>query len=97
METPVYLALLPSDAGAHVLFVMEKKVERWGHAYQSSLHGPKYVQCPDLNKDTYFDLVQNIPIQKIRKTRSAFLHMEYCFDLGTSMLLSCDNCDIGGN
>uniref|UniRef100_A0A673SYV4 Carbonyl reductase 1 n=1 Tax=Suricata suricatta TaxID=37032 RepID=A0A673SYV4_SURSU len=30
-ETPVYLALLPSDAkGPHREFVMEKKVEQWG-------------------------------------------------------------------
>uniref|UniRef100_A0A9L0T5G0 Carbonyl reductase (NADPH) n=1 Tax=Equus caballus TaxID=9796 RepID=A0A9L0T5G0_HORSE len=30
-ETPVYLALLPSDAkGPHGEFVMEKKVEKWG-------------------------------------------------------------------
>uniref|UniRef100_A0A8I3QCZ3 Carbonyl reductase (NADPH) n=1 Tax=Canis lupus familiaris TaxID=9615 RepID=A0A8I3QCZ3_CANLF len=34
-ETPVYLALLPSDAeGPHGEFVMEKKVEQWGLSFQ---------------------------------------------------------------
>ncbi|XP_032248516.1 carbonyl reductase [NADPH] 1-like [Halichoerus grypus] len=34
-ETPVYLALLPSDAEEpHGEFVMEKKVEQWGPLYQ---------------------------------------------------------------
>ncbi|CAD7693635.1 unnamed protein product [Nyctereutes procyonoides] len=34
-ETPVYLALLPSDAeGPHGEFVMEKKVEQWGLPFQ---------------------------------------------------------------
>ncbi|XP_008515044.2 carbonyl reductase [NADPH] 1-like [Equus przewalskii] len=34
-ETPVYLALLPSDAkGPHGEFVMEKKVEKWGPLYE---------------------------------------------------------------
>uniref|UniRef100_A0A8C4LIH6 Carbonyl reductase [NADPH] 1 n=1 Tax=Equus asinus TaxID=9793 RepID=A0A8C4LIH6_EQUAS len=37
-ETPVYLALLPSDAeGPHGEFVMEKKVEQWGPLFEVPL------------------------------------------------------------
>ncbi|XP_057552085.1 carbonyl reductase [NADPH] 1-like [Hippopotamus amphibius kiboko] len=45
-ETPVYLALLPSDAeGPHGEYVFEKKVEQW--KFNSQFYLPSQVTCPD--------------------------------------------------